>query len=86
MLPPLFFNPVACLRTDDNVIGSYFGLLTIATVNLLAGWVTLSRYSKNPFHSTLYGSMKTQTLLEPLIFCLWAYCLTYSLTVCCVTV
>ncbi len=56
-------------------------LLAVATVNFLAGWSTLSRYGKNPFHSTLYGSMKTQTLLEPLIFCLWAYCLTYSLTV-----
>jgi len=56
-------------------------LLAVATVNLLAGWLTLSHYSKNPFHSTLFGSMASQTLFDPLIFCLWAYCLTYSLTV-----
>jgi ABC-type transport system involved in multi-copper enzyme maturation permease subunit len=56
-------------------------LLAVATVNFLAGWVTLSRYSKNPFHSALFGSMTAHTLLDPLIFCLWAYCLTYSLTV-----
>jgi hypothetical protein len=53
-------------------------LLAIASVNFLAGWVTLSRYSKNLSHSAFYGSM---TLLEPSILCLWAYCLTYSLTV-----
>ena len=56
-------------------------LLTIAAVNFLAGWVTLSRYTKNPSHSAIFGSMTPHTLLDPLIFCLWAYCLTYSLTV-----
>src|SRR3984893_16094186 len=56
-------------------------LLAVAAVNFLAGWVTLSRYSKNPFHSALFGSMTAQTLLDPLIFCRWACCLTYSLTV-----
>jgi ABC-type transport system involved in multi-copper enzyme maturation permease subunit len=56
-------------------------LLAIAAVNFLAGWVTLSRYTKNPFHSAIFGSMTPHTLSDPLIFCLWAYCLTYSLTV-----
>jgi ABC-type transport system involved in multi-copper enzyme maturation permease subunit len=55
-------------------------LLAIATVNFLAGWATLSHYSKNPFHSTLNGSMEAQNFLDPLIFCVWVYCLTYSLT------
>ncbi|HTF22891.1 MAG TPA: hypothetical protein VK937_03120 [Candidatus Limnocylindria bacterium] len=56
-------------------------LLAVATVNFLAGWISLSRYSKNAFHSAVFGSMKTQTLLDPLIYGLWVYCLTYSLTV-----
>lgn len=56
-------------------------LLAVATVNFFAGWLTLSRYSENPFHSALFGSMTAHTLLDPLIFCLLAYCLTYSLTV-----
>jgi ABC-type transport system involved in multi-copper enzyme maturation permease subunit len=56
-------------------------LLAVATVNFLAGWLTLSRYSKNPFHSALFRSITVHTLLDPLIFCLWAYCLTYALTV-----
>jgi hypothetical protein len=55
--------------------------LAVAVVNLLAGWLTLSHYSKNPFHSTLNGSITTQNILDPLIFCLWAYCLTFALTV-----
>jgi hypothetical protein len=55
--------------------------LAVAAVNLLAGWLTLSHYSKNPFHSTLNGSITTQNILDPLIFCLWAYCLTFALTV-----
>lgn len=41
-------------------------LLAIAAVNFLAGWITLSRYSKNPFHSTLNDSMNAQSILEPL--------------------
>ena len=56
-------------------------LLAVAAVNFLAGWATLSHYSKNPFHSTLNGSMTAQNFLDPLMFCIWAYCLTYSLTV-----
>jgi hypothetical protein len=56
-------------------------LLAVATVNFLTGWATLSHYSKNPFHSTLNGSMTTENFLDALIFCVWAYCLTYSLTV-----
>jgi ABC-type transport system involved in multi-copper enzyme maturation permease subunit len=56
-------------------------LLAIATVNFLAGWATLSRFTKNPSHSAVFGSMTVHTLLDPLLFCLWAYCLTYSLTV-----
>jgi ABC-type transport system involved in multi-copper enzyme maturation permease subunit len=47
-------------------------LLAVATVNFLAGWATLSHYSKNPFHSTLNGSMTTENFLDALIFCVWA--------------
>ena len=56
-------------------------LAAVAAVNFLAGWATLSHYSKNPFHSALNGSMTAQNFLDDLIFCIWAYCLTYSLTV-----
>jgi hypothetical protein len=56
-------------------------LLAIATLNFLAGWATLSHYSKNPLHSTLNGSSELGNFLDPLIFCFWVYCLTYSLTV-----
>jgi hypothetical protein len=56
-------------------------LAAVAAVNFLAGWATLSHYSKNPFHSTLNGSMTAENFLVELIFCIWAYCLTYSLTV-----
>ena len=56
-------------------------LLAIATVNFLAGWVTLSRFTKNPSHSAVFGSMTAHAIIDPLLFCFWAYCLTYSLTV-----
>jgi ABC-type transport system involved in multi-copper enzyme maturation permease subunit len=56
-------------------------LLAVVAVNFLAGWATLSHYSKNPFHSTLNGSLTAQNFLDPLISCIWTYCLTYSLTV-----
>jgi ABC-type transport system involved in multi-copper enzyme maturation permease subunit len=56
-------------------------LLAIATVNFLAGLASLSHYGKNPLHSALYGPTNAQAFLAPLIYCLWAYCLTYSLTV-----
>lgn len=49
--------------------------LAVAVVNLLAGWLTLSHYSK------VSGSITTHNVVDPLIFCLWAYCLTYALTV-----
>lgn len=55
-------------------------LLAVAAVNFLAGWFTLSRYSKNPFHSALFPSLTADSFLGNLVFCLWAYCLTYSLT------
>lgn len=54
--------------------------LVIALVNLLAGWLTLSHYSNDPFHSTVFGSITPQQLGEPLILGLYVYCLTYSLT------
>ncbi|HKN76574.1 MAG TPA: hypothetical protein VJW94_15450 [Candidatus Acidoferrum sp.] len=55
-------------------------LMAVAAVNFLAGWATLAHYSKNPFHSTLNGSLAAQNFLDPLISCIWVYCLTYSLT------
>jgi ABC-type transport system involved in multi-copper enzyme maturation permease subunit len=56
-------------------------LLVIAGVNFLAGWVTLTRFTTNPSHSPIFGSITAHTLVDPLLFCVWAYCLTYSLTV-----
>jgi hypothetical protein len=47
-------------------------LLAVAAVNFLAGWTTLSHYGKNPFHSTLDGSMTAQNFLDPLSFCICA--------------
>ncbi len=55
-------------------------LLAVAAVNILVGWATLSHYGKNPLHSTVLGSMKTVQLGSILIYGLYIYCLTYSLT------
>jgi predicted Co/Zn/Cd cation transporter (cation efflux family) len=53
-------------------------------VNLSVGWVTLSRYTRNPFHSTLFGSMTARQIVDSmvggLILSLFVYCLTYALT------
>lgn len=56
-------------------------LLAIDIVNLAAGALTLSHYSKNPFHSVMSGSVTASQLAGALIFGLYVYCLTYSLTV-----
>ena len=59
-------------------------LFLIATVNLSAGWLTLSHYG-NPFHSTLFGSTTVReivsSILSSLILILFVYCLTFALTV-----
>jgi hypothetical protein len=55
-------------------------LLAVALVNLLAGWLTLSRYSGNPFHSTLLGSVMPDQFAGTVILSLYVYSLTYSLT------
>jgi hypothetical protein len=59
-------------------------LLLIALVNLSVGWVTLSRYTRNPFHSTLFGSTTPQHIVDSmvggLILFLFVYSLTYALT------
>jgi hypothetical protein len=55
-------------------------LLAIATVNLLSGWVTLSRYGKNPFHSAVFGSISASQMASVLTYSLYVYCLTYALT------
>jgi hypothetical protein len=55
-------------------------LFVIVLVNLLTGWVTLSHYSKNPFHSALFGSITAPQIVENLIFFFYTYSLTYSLT------
>jgi ABC-type transport system involved in multi-copper enzyme maturation permease subunit len=55
-------------------------LLVVAAVNFLAGWATLSHYGKNPLHSTVFGSIKTEQMGSVLIYGLYIYCLTYSLT------
>jgi hypothetical protein len=55
-------------------------LLAVAALNFLAGWATLSHYSKNPFQSTLNGSIDARNFLDPSIYFVWVYCLTYSLT------
>lgn len=55
-------------------------LLTVALVNFLTGWATLAHYSKNPFHSTVFGPATTDQIVENVIMALYAYSLTYSLT------
>jgi len=55
-------------------------LLTIALVNLLAGWLTLAHYSQSPVRSVLFSSIKKQDIVGILIYTLFIYCLTYSLT------
>jgi ABC-type transport system involved in multi-copper enzyme maturation permease subunit len=55
-------------------------LLVVAAVNFLAGWATLSHYGKNPLHSIVFGSIKTEQMGSVLIYGLYIYCLTYSLT------
>jgi hypothetical protein len=55
-------------------------LLAVAAVNILVGWATLSHFGKNPLHSTVFGSIKTDQLVGILIYGLYIYCLTYSLT------
>jgi hypothetical protein len=55
-------------------------LLAVAVVNILAGWATLSHFGKNPLHSAVFGSIKTEQLGGILIYGLYIYCLTYSLT------
>ena len=55
-------------------------LLAVTAVNFLAGWATLSHYVKNPLHSTVFGSIKTGQIGGILIYGLYIYCLTYSLT------
>jgi ABC-type transport system involved in multi-copper enzyme maturation permease subunit len=57
-----------------------FELLAVALVNLLAGWLTLSRYSRNPFHSALVGSVTPGQFAGTVILSLYVYSLTYSLT------
>jgi hypothetical protein len=56
-------------------------LLTIALVNLSAGWLTLAHYSKSPFRSVLLGSVREQDIVGILIYTLYIYGLTYSMTV-----
>jgi ABC-type transport system involved in multi-copper enzyme maturation permease subunit len=56
-------------------------LLTIALVNLLAGWFTLAHYSKSPFRSALFDTVREQDIAGILIYTLYIYGLTYSLTV-----
>jgi ABC-type transport system involved in multi-copper enzyme maturation permease subunit len=54
--------------------------MAIVLVNLLAGWVTLSRYNRNPFHLAVFGPITKQQIGDVLIHGLYIYCLTYSLT------
>jgi ABC-type transport system involved in multi-copper enzyme maturation permease subunit len=55
-------------------------LLTIAAVNLASGWLTLAHYSKNPFSSVLFGSIRRQDVVGVLIYTLIVYSITYALT------
>ena len=55
-------------------------LLAIALVNFLAGCATLSRYSKNPFHSPIFASVTSQQFIEGAIMAVYTYSLAYSLT------
>jgi ABC-type transport system involved in multi-copper enzyme maturation permease subunit len=56
-------------------------LLAIAVINLLAGWLTLARYGKNPLWSVLFGLLTKLDITGVLIYTLFIYCLTYAMTV-----
>ena len=55
-------------------------VLAIAVVNLSAGGVTLAFYSRGPIWSALFGALKAFNILGILIYGLFVYALTYSLT------
>jgi hypothetical protein len=55
-------------------------LLAIAGVNFLAGWLTLLRFSKNPLHSPVFGTVPSQQFVDALIMAIYTYSLAYSLT------
>jgi hypothetical protein len=55
-------------------------LVAIGLVNLLSSWLTLSHYTKHPFRSTVFGSVRIQDVVSVFIYCIFVYCLTYALT------
>ena len=55
-------------------------ILSIAVVYLVASWATLALYGIRPFRSPLLGSIEERNMVEMLLFGLFAYALTYSLT------
>jgi hypothetical protein len=64
-------------------VGSLVGgmeVLTIAAVSVIASWVTLALYGMRPFSAPLFGSIQERNMVEMLLYGLFAYALTYSLT------
>jgi hypothetical protein len=54
--------------------------LIIVVVNVLAGWLTLSHYSKGPFISALSASVQMQSISAVVISALVVFSLTYCFT------
>jgi hypothetical protein len=55
-------------------------LAVVGLINLFSGWLTLSRYTKHPFRSEVFGALRTQDLVGVFIYSIFVYCLTYALT------
>jgi ABC-type transport system involved in multi-copper enzyme maturation permease subunit len=55
-------------------------LLAIGLINLLAGWLTLSRYSKHAFHSGIFFPVGPGVLVGVFVYSIFVYSLTYALT------
>jgi ABC-type transport system involved in multi-copper enzyme maturation permease subunit len=55
-------------------------LVVIGIINLLSGWLTLSRYSHHPFQSGIFLSVGAEALVGIFVYCIFVYSLTYALT------
>ncbi|MGA8230695.1 MAG: hypothetical protein WB795_04360 [Candidatus Acidiferrales bacterium] len=55
-------------------------VLNIAAVSALTSWATLAVYGIRPFRAPLFGSIEEWNMVEMLLFGLFVYALTYSLT------
>jgi len=55
-------------------------LLVVGFVNVLSGWLTLSRHSRHPFTAEVFAPLKAQQFVEVIVYSMFFYTLTYALT------